>query len=143
MTTTADNLAEWWSLAACQSADPDLFFPISGSGPARVQVERAKAVCARCPVRGDCLRYALAAGPLQGVWGGLTEEERRLQRQREAKARMRASRRSGPHAPVTTFGPGFPPGLGGRGCLEPFAAESKRASPARRRVSPSISELEQ
>jgi WhiB family redox-sensing transcriptional regulator len=104
MTTTADNLAEWWTLAACQSADPDLFFPISAAGPARVQVERAKAVCTGCPVRGDCLRYALAAGPLQGVWGGLTEEERRLLRQREAKARMRrdvrarvrASRRSGP-----------------------------------------------
>jgi WhiB family transcriptional regulator, redox-sensing transcriptional regulator len=134
MTTTADNLAEWWSLAACQSADPDLFFPISGSGPARAQVERAKAVCAGCPVRSDCLRYALAAGPLQGVWGGLTEEERRLQRQREAKARMRASRRSGAHARVTTFGPAFPPGLSGRGCLEPNAAESNRASPVRRRV---------
>jgi WhiB family transcriptional regulator, redox-sensing transcriptional regulator len=141
MTTTADNLAEWWSLAACQSADPDLFFPISGSGPARVQVERAKAVCADCPVRTDCLRYALAAGPLQGVWGGLTEEERRLLRQREAKARMRASRRSGARARVTRFGPAFPPGVG-RGCLEPDAAESKSATPARRRAESSISELE-
>jgi len=142
MTTTADNLAEWWSLAACQSADPDLFFPISVAGPARVQVERAKAVCAGCPVRSDCLRYALAAGPLQGVWGGLTEEERRLLRQREAKARMRASRRSGARVRVTRFGPAFPPGVGDLGCLEPNAAESKSASPARRRVEPSLSELE-
>jgi WhiB family transcriptional regulator, redox-sensing transcriptional regulator len=142
MTTTADNLAEWWTLAACQSADPDLFFPISGSGPARVQVERAKAVCAGCPVRSDCLRYALAAGPLQGVWGGLTEEERRLLRQREAKARMRAARRSGARARVTRFGPAFPPGLGGRGCLEFFVPESKSGSPARRRVESSLSELE-
>jgi WhiB family redox-sensing transcriptional regulator len=96
MTTTADTLAEWWSLAACQSADPDLFFPISGAGPALGQVARAKAVCTACPVRCDCLRYALAAGPLQGVWGGLTEEERRLLRQREAKARLRASRTISP-----------------------------------------------
>ncbi len=95
MTTTADGLAEWWSLAACQSADPDLFFPISASGPALGQVARAKAVCAGCQVRADCLRYALAADPLQGVWGGMSEEERRLLRQREAKARSRASRRSG------------------------------------------------
>jgi WhiB family redox-sensing transcriptional regulator len=95
MTTTADTLAEWWSLAACQSADPDLFFPISGSGPALGQMARAKAVCAACPVRSDCLRYALDAGPLQGVWGGLTEEERRLQRQREAKARLRGSQQPG------------------------------------------------
>jgi len=142
MTTTADNLAEWWTLAACQAADPDLFFPISGAGPARVQVDRAKAVCAGCPVRSDCLRYALAAGPLQGVWGGLTEEERRLLRQREAKARMRASRRSGARARVTRFGPAFPPGVGGRGCLEPFVPESKNASSVQRRVESSLSELE-
>jgi WhiB family transcriptional regulator, redox-sensing transcriptional regulator len=93
MTVTADTLAEWWSLAACQSADPELFFPISGAGPALGQVARAKAVCTACAVRGECLRYALASGPLQGVWGGLTEEERRLLRQREAKARSRASQR--------------------------------------------------
>ena len=93
MTSTADNLADWWSLAACRSADPDLFFPISGSGPAVGQVHRAKAVCADCPVRTDCLGYALAADPLHGVWGGMSEEERRLLRQREAKARSRAARR--------------------------------------------------
>ncbi|HTZ24803.1 MAG TPA: WhiB family transcriptional regulator [Streptosporangiaceae bacterium] len=93
MTTTADTVAEWWSLAACQSADPDLFFPISGTGPALGQVARAKAVCTACAVRLDCLGYALTSGPLQGVWGGLTEEERRLLRQREAKARLRSSQR--------------------------------------------------
>ena len=132
----------WREHAACRKADPDLFFPISGAGPARVQVERAKAVCAGCTVRGDCLRYALAAGPLQGVWGGLTEEERRLLRQREAKAAMRASRRSGARARVTRFGTAFPPGVGGLGCLEPFVSESKSASSVRRRVESSLSELE-
>jgi WhiB family transcriptional regulator, redox-sensing transcriptional regulator len=94
MTATAENLAGWWSRAACTSADPDLFFPISGSGPAVTQAERAKAVCAACQVRGECLRYALAAGPLQGVWGGMTEEERRLLQQRHAKARLRAAGRA-------------------------------------------------
>lgn len=94
MTIAAQNQAEWWSHAACQSADPDLFFPITASGLALRQVSGAKAVCARCPVRADCLRYALDAGPLQGIWGGLNEEERRLLRQREAKARMRAARRA-------------------------------------------------
>ncbi len=93
-TTTADHLAEWWSLAACRSADPDLFFPISQSGPAAVQIQRAKAVCAGCLVQDDCLRYALAADPVQGVWGGLSEEERTLRRRREQKARARAARRS-------------------------------------------------
>jgi len=92
-TTTADNLAEWWSLAACQSADPELFFPISQTGPASAQIRRAKAVCARCVVQDECLRYALAADPLQGVWGGMSEDERRLVRRREQKARSRALRR--------------------------------------------------
>jgi len=93
MTATTENLADWWPRAACTSADPDLFFPVSGLGPAAAQAERAKAVCAACQVRGDCLRYALRAGPLHGVWGGMTEDERRLLRQREAKARLRAAGR--------------------------------------------------
>jgi WhiB family transcriptional regulator, redox-sensing transcriptional regulator len=100
MTTAADHRAEWWSLAACQHADPDLFFPVSGRGAARAQIGDAKAVCARCPVRSDCLHYALAAGPVQGVWGGTSEEERRLLRQRQAKARVRAARQPGATTPA-------------------------------------------
>ena len=81
--TEMDNRASWWSRAACATADPDLFFPISHSGPAVRQVMRAKAICARCDIRRECLRYALSAGSIQGVWGGMTEaERRRLQRQR-------------------------------------------------------------
>lgn len=79
----SDNRAEWWSLGACLSADPDLFFPISESGPARRQVTAAKAVCAGCQVREQCLNYALAAGPIHGVWGGTSEEERRTLARRE------------------------------------------------------------
>jgi WhiB family redox-sensing transcriptional regulator len=93
-TTEADHLAEWWSRAACKSADPELFFPISHSGPASVQIMRAKAICAGCAVQDECLRYALAADPVHGVWGGMSEEERRLLRRREQKARTRAERRS-------------------------------------------------
>jgi WhiB family transcriptional regulator, redox-sensing transcriptional regulator len=100
MTATAEDLTGWWPRAACTSADPDLFFPISRSGPAVAQVHRAKAVCAACQVRADCLRYALATGPLHGVWGGMTEEERRLLRQREAKARLRAAGRSSAASPA-------------------------------------------
>jgi WhiB family transcriptional regulator, redox-sensing transcriptional regulator len=94
MTTgAAGHLAEWWGLAACRSADPDLFFPISQAGPAATQISRAKAVCARCAVQDQCLRYALAADPVHGVWGGMSEEERRLLRRREQKASARAARR--------------------------------------------------
>ena len=93
-TTAADHLAEWWSRAACQSADPELFFPISHSGPGSAQIIRAKAICAQCAVQRECLRYALAADPMHGVWGGTSEEERRLMRRREQKARGRAARRA-------------------------------------------------
>ena len=76
--TALDSRTEWWSRAACSASDPDLFFPISSSGPARSQVTRAKAICARCPVRQECLGYALDAGPVQGIWGGTTDIERQM-----------------------------------------------------------------
>ena len=84
-----DNRAERWSRAACSTADPELFFPISSSGPAVYQAKRAKAICARCEIRQACLDYAIDAGPIQGVWGGMTERERRLLRQRGHRERAR------------------------------------------------------
>ena len=72
----------WRSAAACRSADPDLFFPISGSGRSLEQVAEAKAICARCPVRCQCLAFALRTCQAYGIWGGLTEEERVAARHR-------------------------------------------------------------
>lgn len=69
--------SRWWELAACQTADPELFFPVSETGPARRQLDRAKSVCAGCDVRQLCLDYALASREANGVWGGLTEDERK------------------------------------------------------------------
>ena len=66
----------WRSSAACRSADPDLFFPISSSGPSMAQVAEAKAICTGCPVRRDCLAFALRTHQVYGVWGGLSEQER-------------------------------------------------------------------
>jgi WhiB family transcriptional regulator, redox-sensing transcriptional regulator len=70
------NAAAWRFLAACADYDPDLFFPIGTSGPALRQAERAKAVCAGCPVRAECLDWAQTTGQTYGVWGGLDEHER-------------------------------------------------------------------
>jgi WhiB family redox-sensing transcriptional regulator len=67
---------QWRSAGACRSADPDLFFPISDSGPAREQAAKAKAICATCPVRRECLAFALRTGQVYGIWGGTTEHER-------------------------------------------------------------------
>jgi WhiB family transcriptional regulator, redox-sensing transcriptional regulator len=68
---------DWRAAAACQDTDPDLFFPVSGAGRSLEQAEQAKAVCAGCPVRRSCLAFALSTGQAHGIWGGLTEEERR------------------------------------------------------------------
>lgn len=66
----------WWRLAACRATDPDLFFPVSGAGPALVQAAAAKTICAGCPVRRECLTYAILTRQQHGIWGGLTEDER-------------------------------------------------------------------
>jgi WhiB family transcriptional regulator, redox-sensing transcriptional regulator len=66
--------------AACLAAEPELFFPVSAAGPAVAQVVAAKAVCRGCPVRAECLSYALQTAQDYGIWGGATEEERRLAR---------------------------------------------------------------
>jgi len=80
-TSPADNrmlaARDWRQRAACLLADPDLFFPVSAAGRSLEQVTRAKAICARCRVRPECLAFALATGQVHGVWGGLTEQERR------------------------------------------------------------------
>lgn len=67
----------WQENAACRDEDPELFFPVSEMGPGARQVEQAKAVCARCPVRAACLQYALDAGLDHGIFGGTTDGERR------------------------------------------------------------------
>lgn len=68
---------DWRHDANCREEDPELFFPVGSGGPATSQIAQAKAVCHRCPVASDCLAWALATGQDAGVWGGLSEEERR------------------------------------------------------------------
>jgi WhiB family transcriptional regulator, redox-sensing transcriptional regulator len=80
----------WRSEALCRDTDPDLFFPVGTTGQALVQIERAKNVCGECPVRVECLDYALATNQDAGIWGGLSEEERRMMRRQRA-TRMQAA----------------------------------------------------
>lgn len=75
----------WRDHAACLKQDPELFFPIGISRPVRAQVRKAKEVCAGCPVRESCLRWALEASVDHGVWGGFSEEERRSMKRRTAR----------------------------------------------------------
>jgi len=76
-TTSAATSNNWLQHAACASEDPELFFPVGTTGPALDQIEDAKRVCAGCPVRQTCLDWALETGQYAGIWGGLSEQERR------------------------------------------------------------------
>jgi WhiB family redox-sensing transcriptional regulator len=62
----------WKADAACRWVDPELFYPVSDA-----DAEPAKRVCASCAVQQRCLDYAVDAHEFEGVWGGLTGNERR------------------------------------------------------------------
>jgi WhiB family redox-sensing transcriptional regulator len=72
---------DWRSRSACLDEDPELFFPIGNTGPAILQIEEAKQVCRGCEVREQD----------HGVWGGLSEDERRALKRRNARARIRTA----------------------------------------------------
>jgi WhiB family redox-sensing transcriptional regulator len=62
----------WASGAKCLNADPDVFFPEKGGS-----TREAKRICSECPVRDECLEYALEEDERFGIWGGMSERERR------------------------------------------------------------------
>ena len=80
---------DWRSQSACIDEDPELFFPVGTTGPAVEQADAAKRVCTRCDVREECLEFALESNQDAGIWGGLTEDERRaLKRARQRRRRI-------------------------------------------------------
>lgn len=62
----------WATEAKCLNADPDVFFPEKGGS-----TREAKRICAECTVRVECLEYALEHDERFGIWGGMSERERR------------------------------------------------------------------
>lgn len=76
----------WQEEANCLGADPDLFFPERGAS-----TREAKEVCRGCPVRLDCLEYSLVNNEKFGIWGGLSERERRRLRRQRAQSRRLAA----------------------------------------------------
>jgi WhiB family redox-sensing transcriptional regulator len=77
---TPQELA-WQERAACRHRGGGTFFPEPGAGEG---VAAAKRMCAACPVRPQCLRHALDRKEPHGIWGGLTESERRVLTARDA-----------------------------------------------------------
>ncbi len=76
----------WQARGNCVGVDPDLFFPERGES-----VAEAKAVCATCVVRAECLAFALEHNERFGIWGGLSARERRAIRRARRQARQAAS----------------------------------------------------
>lgn len=77
----------WRDDGACLDEDPELFFAIGSTGPALRQIEEAKTVCRRCEVINICLKWAMDSRQETGVWGGLSEDERRTLKRQRARAR--------------------------------------------------------
>lgn len=75
----------WQEFSNCLGANPDLFFPERGAS-----TREAKEVCRNCVVQNDCLEYALANSEKFGIWGGMSERERRRIRRQRNKARQDA-----------------------------------------------------
>ncbi|MCU1431912.1 MAG: transcription factor WhiB [Actinotalea sp.] len=72
-----DSAASWQERALCAQTDPEAFFPEKGGS-----TREAKKVCLGCDVRSECLEYALAHDERFGIWGGLSERERRKLKKR-------------------------------------------------------------
>jgi len=75
--TDDDGPLAWQERALCAQTDPEAFFPEKGGS-----TREAKKVCASCEVRSECLDYALAHDERFGIWGGLSERERRKLKRR-------------------------------------------------------------
>ncbi len=82
---------DWRHAALCRDEDPELFFPIGTTGPAASQVAEAKIVCGRCPVLEPCLEWALDTAQEAGVWGGTSEDERRVLRRRTGRTHAQSA----------------------------------------------------
>ena len=70
---------EWQERALCSQTDPEAFFPEKGGS-----TREAKRICSRCEVKGECLEFALGHDERFGIWGGLSERERRKLKRRAA-----------------------------------------------------------
>ena len=77
LTHTADPAGDWKDQALCAETDPEAFFPEKGGS-----TREAKRICMSCEVRIECLGYALAHDERFGIWGGLSERERRRLKKR-------------------------------------------------------------
>ena len=97
-------IPEWADQALCGQSDPELWFPEQGDGARAVA---AKRICSVCPVREQCLDYALRTREMQGIWGGHSPDERRRMLGRPTKSHHPPPKplHTCPHCGYTTTSP--------------------------------------
>jgi WhiB family transcriptional regulator, redox-sensing transcriptional regulator len=98
------GLADVLHDAACVGEDPDVFFPEGRQRPVWEDIDRAKAICATCPVVEPCRDWAVSMRVSSGIWGGLTEGERQRMHGRTGR---RGPRSYLSVVPGEALGPGF------------------------------------
>jgi WhiB family redox-sensing transcriptional regulator len=73
---------DWQEEGLCRQVDPELFYPEKGQSSAS-----AKLICSRCPVKDECLRFALDRDEPFGIWGGTSEQDRRKMKGKQSRKR--------------------------------------------------------
>lgn len=93
--TESNREETWFTRAACRAVDRLLFFEPEDEAPKRrvKRIRAAKAVCAECPVRQECLSFALSRPERYGIWGGFTSRERATLKRGSAGPARRTDRR--------------------------------------------------
>lgn len=84
LTSSVPEDVDWQNTALCAQADPELFFPEKGQS-----TMPAKIICRQCEVRLQCLDHALSHQEGYGVWGGLNEQERRIEQRKRQRSRTK------------------------------------------------------
>lgn len=85
------NKGDWRDEAACKDLDTNIFFPPGEGQASQERIELAKRICGACVVRAECLEFALVTNQEVGIWGGMTEHERRRERRARAAVRRKSA----------------------------------------------------
>ena len=116
----------WQDYANCRGADADLFFPERGAS-----TRKAKAICGACEVKGECLDYAIEMGEKFGIWGGLSERERRRVRRERQHRGVSGSRELSSASPQVESERPSADSTAKPECRETLLRASRSAAPGR------------
>lgn len=78
------EITDWVLQAACKDSDPEIFFPSIGSELVK-KLDQAQQICSVCPVQPECLEYAIENNLDEGIWGGLSGNQRIIIRRRNRR----------------------------------------------------------